>query len=235
LGLTFGRSGVYAVLSLVERLTRPVPLGQQTTSMNTAATPDRPWLSLLYEVADVIFPLAETGLVLYLLYLAHGSARRLIGLDATRLGRDLLAGFGLLAAIGLPGLGFYLVARQLGLNTTVAAANLGEAWWTAPALVLAAIMAGLSEEVVMLGYLVTRLKDRGMGAWAAIAWSAGLRGAYHLYQGFGGAIGNLVMGLVFGYCYQRWGRVLPLVVAHALIDTVAFLGYALAAPHLSWL
>ncbi|MDR1264076.1 MAG: hypothetical protein LBK42_00540 [Propionibacteriaceae bacterium] len=69
--------------------------------------------------------------MLYLLYLAHGSARRLIGLDAIRLGRDLLAGFGLLAAIGLPGLGFYLVARQLGLNTTVAAANLGEAWWTA--------------------------------------------------------------------------------------------------------
>ncbi|MDR1077566.1 MAG: hypothetical protein LBL55_02665, partial [Propionibacteriaceae bacterium] len=58
LGLTFGRSGVYAVWSLVERLTRPVPLGQQTTSMNTAATPDRAWLSLLYEVADVIFPLA---------------------------------------------------------------------------------------------------------------------------------------------------------------------------------
>jgi membrane protease YdiL (CAAX protease family) len=34
------------------------------------------------------------------------------------------------------------------------------------------------------------------------------------------------MGLVFGYLYQKWGRVMPLVVAHFLLDAVVFIGYA---------
>lgn len=54
-----------------------------------------------------------------------------------------------------------------------------------------------------------------------------LRGSYHLYQGIGGFIGNLAMGVVFVYLYRRWGRVGPLVVAHSLLDIGAFVGYAL--------
>ncbi len=65
--------------------------------------------------------------------------------------------------------------------------------------------------------------------------SSVLRGTYHLYQGFGAGLGNLVMGLVFGYAWTRTGRLWPLVIAHGLIDTVAFVGYALLAGHLGWL
>ena len=65
--------------------------------------------------------------------------------------------------------------------------------------------------------------------------SAGLRGAYHLYQGFGGFVGNLVMGVIFGLIYLRWKRVGPLVVAHTLLDVAAFVGYALLAPRVDWL
>jgi membrane protease YdiL (CAAX protease family) len=43
------------------------------------------------------------------------------------------------------------------------------------------------------------------------------------------------MGLVFGYAWQRTGRLWPLVIAHGIIDTVAFVGYALLAGHLHWL
>ena len=56
-----------------------------------------------------------------------------------------------------------------------------------------------------------------------------LRGAYHLYQGFGAGLGNLVMGLVFGYVWRRTGRLWPLIIAHGIIDSVAFVGYALLA------
>ena len=62
-----------------------------------------------------------------------------------------------------------------------------------------------------------------------------MRGSYHFYQGVGGFAGNAVMGLLFGKLYQRWGRVGPLVVAHSLIDIVAFVGYALLAGKVSWL
>jgi membrane protease YdiL (CAAX protease family) len=34
------------------------------------------------------------------------------------------------------------------------------------------------------------------------------------------------MGLVYGYLYQKWGRVMPLVVAHFLLDAVVFIGYS---------
>jgi membrane protease YdiL (CAAX protease family) len=52
-----------------------------------------------------------------------------------------------------------------------------------------------------------------------------LRGTYHLYQGFGQALGNAVMGALFAWWFQRTGRLWPLLVAHTLLDVVAFVGY----------
>ena len=49
------------------------------------------------------------------------------------------------------------------------------------------------------------------------------------------AAGNVVMGLVFSAFYLRRRRVMPLVVAHTVMDAVAFLGYAGLAGHVSWL
>ena len=34
--------------------------------------------------------------------------------------------------------------------------------------------------------------------------------------------------VVFGWCYARWGRTMPLVIAHWIIDIVSFVGYPLA-------
>ncbi len=235
LAVSFGRSGVYSVIQIVDKLTQGRPLGDQTTSMNNAVTPDRPWLDLTYQLYSFILPLAETLLVLYLIHLAHGRARRLIGFDLRRPGGDLGRGLGICVAVGLPGIGFYLLARAVGINTTVAPANLTDLWWTIPVLAGSALASGVSEEVVMVGYLVNRLRDlRWSPVWAVLL-SALIRGSYHLYQGFGGFIGNLVMGAVFGLLYLRWKRVMPLVVAHTLIDCFAFIGYSLLAPWLTWL
>ena len=65
--ISLGQSAVYAVLSIVEKMTRPTPLNQQVTQINTSATPDRPWLDLAYQVAWVTFPLMPVVLVLFLL------------------------------------------------------------------------------------------------------------------------------------------------------------------------
>ena len=62
--------------------------------------------------------------------------------------------------------------------------------------------------------------------------SALIRGTYHLYQGFGGFVGNIAMGVIFAAWFLRTGRVWPLVIAHFLIDAVAFTGYPLVAPWL---
>lgn len=232
LGVSLGQSAIYSILSIIEKSTRGTPLNQQTTTINNSVTPDRSWLDLAYQVAGIGFPLVPVGVALYLLWLSGDRGR--IGFDLRRPGFDLARGFGAAALIGIPGLAFYFAARQLGINTNVAPANLAENWWTIPVLVGYAVMNGVLEEVVMLGFLFARFGQLRITPWAGIVISAVIRGGYHLYQGFGGFLGNVVMGLVFGYLYKRWGRVMPLVVAHVILDLVSFIGYALVAPYTDW-
>ena len=73
-----------------------------------------------------------------------------------------------------------------------------------------------------------------LNAWAVVVVSAVLRAAYHLYQGVGPGVGNLVMGVVFVLFYLRYRRVMPLVVAHLLLDVTGFVAYPLLAQ-LGWL
>ena len=235
LGLSLGQSAVYSVLRIIERLTRPVPLASQTSTLNPSATPDRPWLDLSYQVVNIGFALVPVLLVLYLLSRTYRPVGAVIGLDVRRPGRDLAFGTVVALGIGVPGLGLYLGARALGLNTQVQASGLADNWWTVPILVLSAVENALLEEVVMIGYLFTRLGEIGWRLPAIVLVSAGVRGAYHLYQGVGGFVGNLIMGVIFGLIYLRWRRVAPLVVAHTLLDIAAFVGYALLAPRVSWL
>jgi membrane protease YdiL (CAAX protease family) len=101
-----------------------------------------------------------------------------------------------------------------------------------PVLLLAAIRAALFEEVIVVGYLFKRMDDLQVRPNTQILLSALLRGSYHLYQGIGGFVGNLIMGLVFGWAYRRWGRIMPLVVAHFILDAVSFVGFALVGKSL---
>ena len=235
LGISLGQSAVYSVLRIIERLTRNVPLTQQTSTLNASVTPDRPWLDLTYQLIGIAFALMPVLLALYLLNLTDPPAGRTIGFDLQRPGFDL--GFGALIAlaIGIPGLALYALARIIGINTDVHASGLGDHWWTLPVLILSALENAVLEEVVMIGYLFTRLRQVGWNVIAIIALSAIIRGSYHLYQGIGGFIGNMIMGVIFGLIYLRWKRVGPLVVAHSLLDITAFVGYALIAPHVDWL
>ena len=242
LGLSLGASAIWSILRIIERLTRAVPIGQQTSSLNNAVTPDRPWLDLAYQLAGIGLALVPVALVGYLLAQVGGrhtgtirSGLAGLGLDWRHPWRDLGQGTLLAAAIGIPGLALYLAARALGVNTQVAAANLGEAWWTVPVLVLSALQNGIVEEVIVVGYLLTRLEQAQWRVPAAIAVSALVRGTYHLYQGFGGFVGNVVMGVVFALVWRRTRRVGPLVVAHTLIDVVAFIGYAMLKGRVGWL
>lgn len=231
LALSLGQSALYSVLSLVRALLRPTPLSDQSAALNPSRADEAVW-DAIYRVLDVAFDLALVALVVYLLWEPGRSALRRIGLDLSHLGRDLGLAVALLAAIGIPGLALYALSRLAGLTVQVQAAELDAAWWTVPLLLLSAMRAGLLEEVILNGYLGERLRELGWRPWTTILAIALLRGAYHAYQGPAMALGNVVMGAVFAWCYLRWRRVMPLVIAHALIDTIAFVGYPLAAPFL---
>ncbi len=224
LGLSLGQSAVYAAVRLYARLTDEVPLAQQSATLNPSRSP-RPYLDLVYQLLAIGFALVPVALALFLLSSGGRRATRLIGLDTSRPARDLGVGLGLAAVVGLPGLAFYAAGRALGLNVQIHAAGLDPYWWAIPVLVLAAVQNALLEEVVAVGYLATRLAERRWGIPGILAASALLRGAYHLYQGPGMAIGNVLMGLLFTGYYLWRRRVMPLVVAHAALDVVAFVGY----------
>lgn len=226
LGLSLGQSGVYALVSLIAKLTAGPPLGQQTSQLNVSRS-ERSLLDLTYQLLSIGFAIVPVALALYLLS-SHGrSALKMIGFDIATPARDLLYGAGLAAVIGIPGIGLYLAGRALDLNTTIAASALNEHWWTVPILILAALKNAVLEEVIAVGYLTTRLRELGWGDWPIITASALLRGSYHLYQGVGMAVGNVAMGFVFAWFYRRTGRVMPLVVAHTILDIVSFVGYAM--------
>lgn len=233
--LSLGASGVFALISLIGDATSGTPLRRQATVVaGSYAPPDRPWLELAFQLAHLTFRAVPVLLALYLLA-RSGETRHDIGLDGAEPARDAGRGMALAAVVGGAGLGFYLLVHALGVNLTVVAADLPAVWWRYPVLVLQAFSNGLLEEVLVAAYLLRRLAQLGWSDGRALAVSAGLRGSYHLYQGLGGFAANAVMGVVFGRLYQRWGRVVPLVVAHTLQDTVAFVGYTLLAGHVSWL
>jgi membrane protease YdiL (CAAX protease family) len=226
LGLSLGQSGVYALVNIAARLTAGTPLAEQTATLN-ASRSARPYLDLTLQVLGIAFALVPVALALYLLSANGRSAVRRIGLDVGRPARDLAVGAGLAALIGLPGLGLYALGRAVGITVEVQASALNAAWWTIPVLVLSAVQNSVLEEVVAVGYLSERLAELRWSPVAVVAASALLRGSYHLYQGIGPFVGNVVMGVVFAEYYRRRRRVMPLVVAHAVLDVVAFVGYAL--------
>ncbi|HLV04092.1 CPBP family intramembrane glutamic endopeptidase [uncultured Georgenia sp.] len=226
LGLSLGQSAVYAVVNLLARLTAETPLRDQAAALNPSRSP-RPYLDLTYQLLSVGFALVPVALALFLLSEPGRRATTRIGLTLTRPGRDLAVGVGLAALIGIPGLALYVAGRALGVTVDVQAATLDQHWWAVPVLVLAALKNALVEEVIAAGYLVERVEQLGWRPAAVVAASALLRGAYHLYQGIGPGLANVAMGVVFAEYYRRRRRTMPLVVAHTLIDVVAFVGYAL--------
>jgi membrane protease YdiL (CAAX protease family) len=234
LALSLGASGVSALISFVGSLTAPGPLSAHNANLNASAAPGRPWLDLAWQLFGIASALVPVALVAYLL-LREDSSLRALGFDRTRPWFDLGRGVLIAAGIGSVGLAFYLAAQGVGANLTVVPESLPGVWWKVPVLILSAAQNAVLEEVVVVGYLLRRLGQLGWTPMASLAASAVLRGSYHLYQGVGGFIGNMAMGVVFVYLYRRWGRVGPLVAAHTLLDIGAFVGFALLAGKVGWL
>ncbi|AIR97114.1 CPBP family intramembrane glutamic endopeptidase [Streptomyces glaucescens] len=234
LALSLGASGVSALISFVGSVTRPGGLKDQAATLNASAAPGRPWLDLAWQLFGITTALVPVALVAHFLMRERQSLRTL-GFDRSRPWPDLGRGAALAAVIGSTGIAFYLAARGLGFNLTVVPEALPDVWWKFPVLILSALQNAVVEEVIVVGYLLRRLGQLGWSPGSALMASSVLRGSYHLYQGIGGFIGNLVMGVVFVHLYRRWGRVGPLVVAHSLLDIGAFVGYALLAGKVGWL
>ncbi|GAA3074209.1 type II CAAX endopeptidase family protein [Streptomyces olivoverticillatus] len=239
LALSLGASAVSSLISFVGAATRPGGLKDQAATLNASHAPRPPLAGpRLAGVRhrDRAGPGLPGGPPADARRSGKPGGLRAIGFDRTRPGPDLARGAAIAACIGGAGLAFYLVVRAAGFNLTVVPENLPHVWWRIPVLVASAVQNAVLEEVVVVGYLLRRLDGLGWTPVAALAASAVLRGSYHLYQGdrrparqHGDGRGVRPAVPALG------GRVGPLVAAHALIDVVAFVGYALLAGKVGWL
>ena len=91
LGLSLGQSAVYAVVSLVAKLTAGPPLASQSTALNVSQSP-RPLLDLTYQLLSILFAAIPVALALYLLTERGRSGARRIGLTKDRPWRDVGVG-----------------------------------------------------------------------------------------------------------------------------------------------
>lgn len=229
--VSLGASAVYSILRII-KLSLQGPISAGTASLNNQRA-KQPYLDLAYQLVDNLLPLAPVALALLLLGLTWAKPWRRLGLDWRAPRKDLLWGCGLAALIGIPGIGVYVLGRLAGITAKITPAALADYWWTIPILVLAALKNGLLEEVLVVGYLADRLDRLGIPQWWAATISSVLRGSYHLYQGVGPFFGNVAMGYIFWFAYRKTGRVMPLVIAHTILDVVAFVGWALIGDRLT--
>jgi membrane protease YdiL (CAAX protease family) len=220
LSLSLLASAVFAVLTLFEF---PVE-GEHVASVSQTPL-------LARQVLGSLFGLAPVWLVVYLVR-RNGEGVGSIGLATDRPRQDVVLGSVLFAVVGIAGIGVYLAAVELGVNRFVVPSPPLGHWWTVPMIFVNAFEAALLEEVVVVAYLVTRLRQLGLTEAGAVASSALLRGTYHLYQGWGSFLGNLAMGALFGLVFARTRRAWPIVVAHFLLDLAAGVGYVVFREHL---
>lgn len=234
LSLTVGLSAARSVLSFASAASSPGGLPARSATLVGPLAPGQPWIDLGRQ--SVVL----AGLVLPALLAVHlvrraGESLALIGVHRRGVSREIALGVGMASVIGGVGLAAYLASRGAGLSVTVVPAALPDVWWRFPVMVLSAAANATLEEVVLVGYLLHRCRQLGWPDARAAVVSAGLRGAYHLYQGLAGGLGNLVMGLLFARYFQRTRSIVPLLVAHTAIDLVAFVGYSALAGHVGWL
>ncbi|MGH2768826.1 MAG: CPBP family intramembrane glutamic endopeptidase [Actinomycetota bacterium] len=219
LALSLLPNAVYALINLLEV---PVP-GSTAALFDQQVSTTNPW-EVVREFLPAIFDLAPVALVFHLAR-RDGEGLAPFGLGAAGILRDLrpgiAAGLGLAAAASLA----YLVSFRLGLHRFVIPVPPPGRSWTVPLLVVGAVSTSMLEEVIMAGYLLHRLEQLRWSVPLAVGATSVFRGVYHLYQGPGGMLGNLVLGGIIGWAFYRWRRTWPLVAAHATLDIAAGLAF----------
>jgi len=88
-----------------------------------------------------------------------------------------------------------------------------------------AIVNPFGEEVLVRGFLQTRLRQAGHGGLLVVLVSTGLQSSYHLYQGLLPCLSLAPGFLIFALYYQATRRLWPVLIAHLIMDVVAMLAY----------
>ena len=172
-------------------------------------------LILGYLTTALVVPIA-------LLLLARtGQPPAKLGLERKGLGADAVGAVGLLAGVWAVNIAILLPLSHVLNNkhlTNTATNTHVPPYFIIYALVVAATTA-INEEVVVNGYFMTRLSQRGWSPNSALLLSLAVRTSYHAYYGIG-----LIATIPFGYLvtrsFQKRGRLARPILTHFLYDAI---------------
>lgn len=94
------------------------------------------------------------------------------------------------------------------------------------------LLLGAASEEVIRAFLLSRawkVRSSILGNSIAVVVSAGLFGLIHLCQGPVHAAWTGIFGLIMARYYLRYGRVVPLILAHYVTNTIAVVAFAVGA------
>jgi hypothetical protein len=191
-------------------------LGRDTLLSN------HPLLSLVFELGFQAIALAGAGIVLYLL-VRTGEGIGAIGLGGHRLRMDL--------ALVMPVWVFaQWIPQAVGRSIVVAwhlttfypsSSDVGADYLLLG--IVASTVAGVLEEIVVLGYLVRRLEQRGWPVAWVVAIAVAVRVSYHLYYG-PGVVPIVLWATASVLLYLKLRRLLPFILCHVAWDVQVAIG-----------
>jgi hypothetical protein len=172
-------------------------------------------LLLGYATTALLVPIA-------LLLLARtGQPPASLGLQRRGLRRDSASAVGLLGAVWVLNIVLLVPLSPLLNNkhlTNTATNSHVPAYYIIFALFVSAVTA-VNEEVVVNGYFLTRLSQRGWSPWRAFALSLAVRTSYHAYYGIG-LIATIPLGYLATRSFQKRQRLNRPILLHFLNDAI---------------
>lgn len=208
------------VVSAVIILSKHVSGAQNFTPFPTIVH-HQPVVNLLLLILAYL-PVASTVPLALLLLSRTGQGPRVLGMGLPSLTEDVVPGLGIGALAFLCEIVLLIPFAQLltdhpGLVAKISVGHL-PTYYIIYGLILSATTA-ITEEVMMSGYLLTRLHQLGWSDKKSLALSLTLRTSYHIYYGFG-----FLLTVPFGYfvtrSFQKHHKLNRPIVAHFLFDAI---------------
>jgi membrane protease YdiL (CAAX protease family) len=156
-------------------------------------------------------------LVLAFILSRNGEGPRTIGLGRPR-GSDLSWGLGLWVTSHVLVLILAAIVAGLGSNDVDFLPRGVPLWFLVVQSLVVAVTAGVTEEVMVRGYAMTRLEQLGVPAALIVLAPTAIWSLLHAYQGFGPVVVIFGLGLLWAYWFWRTRRLWPVLIAHVLYD-----------------
>jgi membrane protease YdiL (CAAX protease family) len=208
-----------AILSALIVLIQQLQAHQSIANSSTAPI-SGVWLPAALGALAYMTQLAAPALVFYLLTRSREGIES-INLGGRRWRMDLALLLPVFIVVWFipQNVGNHLLSA-LHIHGFLAAPGSGAAIPSAPlmaTMVAMAVTAGIVEEIVVLGYLVRRLEQRGYSATTIVLIAVGVRVAYHLYYGWD-VLPIVLWAFASVVVYLRIRRLFPFIVCHVMWD-----------------